>query len=578
MMLVCLFNNVIGQTAEIRWTDHMPVGAEAKLVAPAHPPLPANLTVERPLGNGEFARLTIEFKDRGSGPYPEATRYRCEPGQAPFSVEAEVAHALLPGQAPRFGHRLLGLTTEGYKGTTSADAENRFCRERDLSLDLRDLLVQSLSGYRTQAGLRFAVGAVSFEQSGVRQVQFRAYDVVLSGQVVRRGRQASDETIPPFNFGVLYVPEPVFARVGSSQGARLPTDLPGAFVSDGQTLRPLDGKALEDLGATIAVADMNGCSLELGPSVPPNTRICINPGTLLIPEDPNAQTMVVLERMAITKKLIPMASTQPIGDAQKVYARVISLEMGKSEPDGAVRYRIGGTISANLENLAWFSSRYSGPGFYDQFRFWIATESATLDEVRKRMGSKTKEGIYLTSLFEAVRYARLDIADPKLARCLTPHLLLGRSATGEATEWATETLARTRTAELLEWFRTRQRTFDTAIRDDESDGTAKHLAAIAAGAFASGSDEAKDFFLDYLLTVPKGVGPFLSSPKFGLRLIQLIRNETNEARLLKAVDLCALAGPRTGFLPLISLRESAPEAVREKVGTVLQSWANTSAN
>lgn len=133
---------------------------------------------------------------------------------------------------------------------------------------------------------------------------------------------------------------------------------------------------------------MNACTFEISGN--PMTQLYLPAGTLLVPNDRDAQVMMLMEdyNSSLVASLFP---------APKL-VRAACTEMGKDEPSTKTKFAIAGANDGNLNRLADFTakSRFRGP--WDQARIWMYTDAATFAEIEKKINPMISKSTYLFEL------------------------------------------------------------------------------------------------------------------------------------------------------------------------------------
>jgi len=133
---------------------------------------------------------------------------------------------------------------------------------------------------------------------------------------------------------------------------------------------------------------MNGCTFEI--SGDPMAQLYLPAGTLLVPNDRNAQVMMLMEdyNSSLVASLFP---------APKL-VRAACTEIGKDEPSPKTKFAIASANDGNLNRLADYTakSRFRGP--WDQARIWMYTDAATFSEIEKKLNPMVTKSTYLLEL------------------------------------------------------------------------------------------------------------------------------------------------------------------------------------
>jgi len=158
----------------------------------------------------------------------------------------------------------------------------------------------------------------------------------------------------------------------------------------------------------------------------------IQPGTILIPNNPRVQKMMIVLRLRML--LAPHSTTRR-------QARAVCLEMPKEEPWGSTVFSAGAPADGPLQKLADLTARAGFVGDHDQARIWIFTDKASLQKINDRVLPPLQPYEYLSALYDLETKAGVDLSASGYRDLLNPSLLQGVPATDPAAQWLNEKLS-----------------------------------------------------------------------------------------------------------------------------------------
>jgi len=182
--------------------------------------------------------------------------------------------------------------------------------------------------------------------------------------------------------------------------------------------------------------DMNRVQVVAENTADHETSLIIMPGTILIPNDPEIQKMIIVLRV---RMLLSPHSTV------RRDARALCLEMQKGEPTVRTIFTPGAPADGPLKKLADLSDRAKFVGPYDQARIWILTDKAGLEKINTRVAPPLEPGDYLRALYDLETKAGVDLSAPGYRDLLDPSLLQGIPASDPTAQWLNEKLSQIRT-------------------------------------------------------------------------------------------------------------------------------------
>lgn len=207
-----------------------------------------------------------------------------------------------------------------------------------------------------------------------------------------------------------------------------------AYVDNGGTKEMVTGAVLNGVVKEITCHDMTKATLVVGPTA---NAVFIPAGWEFDCVDGSCQDVQIVENILIEASLLERrieVNISPTYDFQKTL-RLMCLEIEKPEPREGKKYVLLPPSSPALARLAQLTrdTRFRGP--WDQVRLWIATDFATPEKIAKVLIPAPGPGTYVRELFKAAIVDAISTKDPRIAKLMSPALLLAENFDGPAVEW-----------------------------------------------------------------------------------------------------------------------------------------------
>jgi len=229
----------------------------------------------------------------------------------------------------------------------------------------------------------------------------------------------------PFIPGIIEIPQiPTDGGIGWET-----PDCKASLPEDGKVTVTAHGKDLNE--AEIDIENHSGTDL----------KCLIFPGVLLISEDPEAQTMVVLELLTTivpvdaTSSVIVSVGPRDASASTAIRPRVACTEISKHEPSVATKMYVAPPDDDHLTMLCrLYAKDRLHFGGLDQTRAWICLTHSTRDEINQRMFPHVSAGTYLNALSD-VAATGIDVESRDYRSCIDLSLLEGSTARAKAVSW-----------------------------------------------------------------------------------------------------------------------------------------------
>lgn len=176
--------------------------------------------------------------------------------------------------------------------------------------------------------------------------------------------------------------------------------------------------------------------------------VSMMPGTIAVPKDDSYQIMVM---MADAELLIPASSTALLAlrgptvmtGEGVLKARAACTEITKRQPTERTEFTLQPSNDDHLAAICQKTNKSRIRLGKEQARVWIYKDKATIDEINKVLVPGVTPGMYLDALRDVENVGSVDVATNEFKRCFEPKLLLGVTASAEATDWFVDRMAQT---------------------------------------------------------------------------------------------------------------------------------------
>jgi hypothetical protein len=186
--------------------------------------------------------------------------------------------------------------------------------------------------------------------------------------------------------------------------------------------------------------DLNEAEIDVENDEPYDLIVTVYAGIILVSEDGDIQTMVVMQTITTTvgagstARLYASARPEPDVLSGVIKPRVACTQMTKHQPDENTRFKVMDSGDDHLKNICAQYERTRIHTGADQGRVWIYTDHATLEEINKRLFPRMSPGQYLNAM-AGVAEAGIDLEDGAYKRCVDIELLEGSTASQAAVDW-----------------------------------------------------------------------------------------------------------------------------------------------
>lgn len=285
----------------------------------------------------------------------------------------------------------------------------------------------------------------------------------------------------------------------------------GVCMGNGTTCNQATDKMLADCKFEIVCENMNTCTVSATNPTNEPMVLCVNPGAVCVPNDPNVQNMGVVDRIEMRMEAGQSVSMDvPISHGPFEFpppnvaakGRVLCLNMKKKEPHAGIKFKVGLPAHAFIAELAAYSSTQRFRGSREQIRMWIATDFATIDDIGKVLVGGAGEGTYLMALHEIHFKSSLDATSAPFRKCWQPSLLLGGSVDGDTAAWFIANMTRFDGPGLAKWIRSNHADLAELLGSQSKDYERVHLATVSRELGASRNPDVRSAAIEFLL---KGV-------------------------------------------------------------------------
>lgn len=204
---------------------------------------------------------------------------------------------------------------------------------------------------------------------------------------------------------------------------------------DGKPTEPGDGVDITAHGE-----DINHGVIEIENKTGKDGKCVIPPGTLLVSDDPDDQTMVVLELLSVicpansNTNVVVSIGPNTYGPAS-IRPRVACTEIHKHEPSTKTRMHLAPPMNDHLTALCkMYKTDRMHFGGLDQTRAWLCMSHSTIDEMNKILFPRVSQGTYLNALKDCASVG-IDVESKDYRPCIDLALLEGSTARTDAVNW-----------------------------------------------------------------------------------------------------------------------------------------------
>lgn len=176
-------------------------------------------------------------------------------------------------------------------------------------------------------------------------------------------------------------------------------------------------------------------------------EITIQPGTKLVPSESGTQIMTCVGNQTATVAAAGITTLwvslrpQPSLLTLALPFNVACTEMAKKEPSEKTIFKIVAPNDPVLSRIAAIEDRGFMQSAMAQGRIWIYTDSATREQINKKLLPGLTDGMYLNALHGLYK-AGVDLTLAKYKTVLDPTLLAAPTASKDATFWYADFLGR----------------------------------------------------------------------------------------------------------------------------------------
>jgi hypothetical protein len=250
---------------------------------------------------------------------------------------------------------------------------------------------------------------------------------------------------------------------------------------------------------------------------------------------------------------------------------VMCTDIDRKEPDSHCTFSLGECVDQGLTNCCRLVNSSRGRGAKDQARIWILENQATLDRINMRLFPGVTPGNYLNALHDVAQIGCVDMTDPRFRQCLDPKLLLGSSATPEATAWLIHTLENNDPDQLANFLAADRKEYSVSrAKEDFKPAEIQHVADIAKALCSSTRSETRQQGLKFLRekAPPQIRQEVAQAGGLDMALEQLTSTDPKEALSALGVVESYAYKPAADTLKSLA-KHGANDAIKQKAADVL---------
>ncbi|MBS1700803.1 MAG: hypothetical protein JST12_04015 [Armatimonadetes bacterium] len=334
-------------------------------------------------------------------------------------------------------------------------------------------------------------------------------------------------------------------------------------------------KDVGKFGVTVSFASMNSFTMTASNPTNMPVTLVLEPGTICTPDKSDQQTMCTTKRVELS--LMPKGSgtvTVPFGpmvfdpsyESADGYGACIN--MHKKMPDGTAKYTLSLSDNPAIVQLADFASHELIQGPWTQTRFWIVSDHASLDEVRKVLLPRPTEGIYVRGLYDIASHTDVDLTDKAYRKCMEPRLIVGSTISRDGTAWFVRTMAKIDAKGFGDWVTKNAKAFAPLFAEKTDSVDFKHAVDVELALSASDDASLRAVALDYLRTAVPEANRADFCNAGGLDDLGMLLQD--DALRSKALDVAALYPYARVKMALCNLPASASGDDKAKASALIK--------
>lgn len=328
----------------------------------------------------------------------------------------------------------------------------------------------------------------------------------------------------------------------------------------------------------IQCPDMNSVQITARNPTAMPVNLNLWPGTMLVPNDPMTQRMLVTNRVGLSimpwgslDVRIPLAGTpelqqdsQQKGPVTSMPASAVCINMNLHEPSPKDSFTPVAAPSGEMRKLGTKAARERFIGPWTQTRFWIASDAALFDDIKKRLIPRPTEGHYLRALYEVGTQGHYDFSKGDLKKCMEPRFIVGGSASKKATQWFVHQFERIDPKALAGWIKDNGKEFLPLCAGDAEDYEKRHVADVANALCQSKKAELRDAGLQFVRSVVPESFRSQFAEIGGLKGIVTCLRSEDEALVAKALDIAEMYKDAKVMPGLANLSPKLSEGLRNR--------------
>ena len=333
-------------------------------------------------------------------------------------------------------------------------------------------------------------------------------------------------------------------------------------------------KELEKYKFDVSFTDMNKFTVTAYNPTDMTKTFEMLPGTECIPTNPAYQTMLTTEAVRfdvmphrVASAEVPFAAVPDEPLLSFFGGRGVCINMHKKPPEAGVKYKPLGCSDGRLVALAGaaVNERFRGP--WTQTRFWIVTDNATIDEVRKTLIPGPTEGMYLRSLFQASNATHLDFSSKERSKCVESRLLTGASGVRGAASWLVDTLTKIDARGLSSWISKNPNAFATLFAEKAVETDMDHAVELSCALLENSNGAVQLAGMDLLKSIPADRrAAFVEAG--GLASLSSVLNSTDPKVVAKALDTAEAFAFKSLAVALYNLPKDALPDVKIRAAKI----------
>lgn len=329
-------------------------------------------------------------------------------------------------------------------------------------------------------------------------------------------------------------------------------------------------KLLEQCSFEATCQNMNQCTFTAENPTDQPMSLCVYPGTILECQDDSHQNMVCVSMVKMTlppKTVFASIIPELAGGKVTVRGEVACINMRKKEPSPAVKFKPGLPASSEYQSIAAFQAKQRIQGPWDQARIWIYTDQATYSDIQELMLPAPNKGSYARALYQLSHDCKIDLSDPKYAKCFDPALLGGTTLYPEMTAWLVNQLTLRDAGKLAKWVQGSATDFADAFAKPDRLAF-EHWAALAKALALSPNESVQNSAADFLLKVIPAELRAKTRDAGACSGVLLWLSQKNPERAKLALDIYEAYKPQGAAMFLLTPHPELPADIKNRAASL----------